>query len=187
MSGDRPEQVSEEILDEVRRFHAAVDVMVAELVERLPGPMVCGPGCSDCCIDDLKVFPVEAELIRTHAPALLSADVPHPPGKCAFLDESGSCRVYPCRPYVCRTQGLPLRWLEDGADGEVAELRDICPLNDDALQAMGSPLEGLAADQCWSLGDFESRLAGLQASLSGFSVELPRISLRSLFKAPDRQ
>ena len=184
MSGRLDETpVPVEILDKVRRLHAEVDSLAADLAGRIPGPLVCGRGCCDCCVDDLSIFPVEAALIRTEASDFLNSAEPHPTGQCAFLDEVGSCRIYPWRPYVCRSQGFPLRWLEEDQDGEEMELRDICPLNDNVLKTARSPLENLSPDQCWTLGDFESRLAGLQASITGFSPELPRLLLRSLFQS----
>jgi hypothetical protein len=78
---------------------------------------------------------------------------------------------------VCRTQGLPLRWIDfDAPDGPV-ERRDICPLNE-----AGEPIVTLAPEACWELGPVEARLAALQAERSG--VDLPRVRLRDLFRAP---
>ncbi|MBK7707050.1 MAG: hypothetical protein IPJ30_15135 [Acidobacteria bacterium] len=54
--------------------------------------------------------------------------MPHTRGACAFLDQD-ACRIYPDRPYVHRTQGLPLRWIEDDLE-EAFKYRDICPLNE---------------------------------------------------------
>jgi hypothetical protein len=135
----------------------------------------CRRGCSSCCVDDLKVFPIEADHIKVHHAALLSAGIPHSKGMCAFLDAEGGCRIYEERPYVCRTQGLPLRWLEARADLTV-ELRDICPLNDQDLEL--EPIESLSAEECWTIGPFEDRLAALQLSSSGTGE---RTALRDLF------
>jgi Fe-S-cluster containining protein len=105
---------------------------------------------------------------------LLSSAEPHPPGNCAFLDERGGCRIYGDRPYVCRTQGLPLRWFEEDDDGHTAELRDICPLND----ISDEPLGNLSEEDFWTIGAFEGRLAELQRE---FGESLRRVSLRQLF------
>ncbi len=94
---------------------------------------------------------------------------------CAFLDAEGGCRIYAERPYVCRTQGLPLRWLEPQGDLTV-ELRDICPLNDQDLEL--DPIESLNAEVCWTIGPFEDRLAALQVSSPGSAQ---RTFLRDLF------
>jgi len=135
----------------------------------------CRRGCSDCCVDGLTVFEVEAENIRNRHPDLLADAVPHPEGACAFLDPAGACRIYPHRPYVCRTQGLPLRWIDRLPDGACAELRDICPFNE-----AGPPIETLPADQCWEIGPFEAALAELQERIDG--GRLRRVALRDLFR-----
>jgi hypothetical protein len=159
----------------LRAIHAEVDASASALAARHAGRLRCGRGCSACCVDALTVFEVEAERIRRAHPDLLESGAPHPPGACAFLDGDGACRVYADRPYVCRTQGLPLRWLAEDEAGEVVEQRDICPLNEP-----GSPIERLPDDACWTLGPVEQRLAALQAELSG--GEPRRVALRALFR-----
>ncbi|MFH1568638.1 MAG: YkgJ family cysteine cluster protein, partial [Gemmatimonadota bacterium] len=94
-------------------------------------------------------------------------------GACAFLDAEGACRIYPQRPYVCRTQGLPLRWLDE-VDGATVELRDICPLNEE-----GVPIEELDAAACWTIGPAEGALAEFQARADGGQGR--RVALRGLF------
>lgn len=106
---------------------------------------------------------------------LLASAAPAPVGACAFLDANGACRVYASRPYVCRTQGLPLRWLDETDDGDIVELRDICPLNDDSA----APVEALADEACWTIGPVEEALAGLEARWDG--GEMRRTRLRDLF------
>jgi hypothetical protein len=76
---------------------------------------------------------------------------------------------------VCRTQGLPLRWVEQLPDGTPVEMRDICPLND-----QGEPVEALPVQECWSIGPFEDRLARLQIAVDG--GDLRRIALRTMFQ-----
>jgi hypothetical protein len=165
---------TDKALQEIARLHADVDAEAAHLFERHRGRLKCRNGCSGCCADDLTVFAVEAELIRAQHPALLFAGRPHPAGQCAFLDDQESCRIYAARPYVCRTQGLPLRWIETQPDGTSVELRDICPLNDG-----DEPIEALPDEACWAIGPFERRLAQLQAGADG--GKLRRVALRSLF------
>lgn len=160
--------------DELTALYAEVDREVAGLEERHAGRLRCGRGCSGCCVDDLTVFELEAERIQAHHGALLARARPGPTGACAFLDEQGACRVYEDRPYVCRTQGLPLRWVE----GE-EEFRSICTLNED-----GPPLVQLPSVDCFELGPFEARLAGLEARRKNLRPGTPlrRVALRSLFK-----
>lgn len=148
----------------IESLHEEVDRHSAALAARHAAKMACARGCSGCCVDDLTVFEVEAERIRRGAAALLASAQPHPPGRCAFLGTEGECRIYALRPYVCRTQGLPLRWLDDEAE---VEYRDICELNDVAV-------ETLSPSECWTLGEVEERLARMQA-------DGKRVALRDLF------
>jgi Fe-S-cluster containining protein len=136
----------------------------------------CRKGCCVCCVDEITVFEVEAENIRRYHADLLEYGTPHAPGACAFLAEDGSCRIYEHRPYVCRTQGLPLRWIDENAEGEVVEMRDICPLNE-----AGTPIENLPGGECWTLGPFEEFLSRLQSAADG--GEGRRVRLRALFAA----
>ncbi len=160
----------------IAQMHELVDRLVAPLAATHAARLRCRAGCAACCVDDLSVFEVEAEAIRRAFPDVL-AEPPHPRGACAMLDGEGRCRVYAARPYVCRTQGLPLRWVEEEADGAVVESRDICPLNAD-----GPPLEALPPATCWSLGPFEDRLARVQEAVDG--GEGLRVGLRDLFTPP---
>lgn len=155
-------------------MHAVVDELARPMLVAHEPRLRCRSGCTDCCSDGLSVFAVEAAVIARHHADLLEEGVPHAEGACAFLDEAGACRIYAQRPYVCRTQGLPLRWLEQDEEGPI-EARDICPLNADG----GPPIEELEADACWTLGPFEERLAARQAAVDGGKGE--RVLLRSLF------
>lgn len=165
-------RTTDELLEELHRL---VDEAAAQVAAGHGDRLRCGRGCSDCCVDDISVFEVEADRIRARCAELLAAGSPRPAGACAFLDEAGACRVYEHRPYVCRTQGLPLRWTEEIEPGVVAELRDICPLNDPG----DPPVEEMDEDACWSLGPFEGRLAGLQHAAG--HGEMTRVPLRALF------
>jgi|WetSurMetagenome_2_1015567.scaffolds.fasta_scaffold06450_4 uncharacterized protein len=167
--------LSHSALDAVIRLHTEIDRAADRLRTIHAVRLHCRRGCCDCCVDGLTVFEIEAERIRRHHADLLSQGSPHPPGGCAFLDERGGCRIYADRPYVCRTQGLPLRWIGSGPDGAPAELRDICPLNE-----AGPPVEALPSDACWEIGPVEARLAELQAGIEGGALR--RISLRALFR-----
>ncbi len=161
--------------DTIRSLHASVERETRRLHVLHAARLHCHSGCSSCCVDELSVFEVEAEHIRVHHALLLAQGVPHAVGACAFLDAEGACRIYEERPYVCRTQGLPLRWIEE-EDNESAEFRDICPLNQE-----GEPIELLPADACWTLGAAEERLALLQLASDKTAA---RIRLRALFKIP---
>lgn len=157
------------------QLHAAVSEL-AHAVEAAHGERIrCRAGCSGCCVDGITVFEIEADVIVARHEELLEHGEPHPAGGCAFLDSGGNCRVYASRPYVCRTQGLPLRWIEEDDEGGAVEARDICPLNDPG----GPPLEELPADALWTIGPFEERLAQAQRARDG--GEGRRVALRELF------
>jgi hypothetical protein len=164
----------EDALAGLATLRREVDARAAVLAGRHAARLRCEHGCTECCRDGLTVFALEAEAIRAAHPELLARGRPHRPGRCAFLDaESGACRIYAERPYVCRTQGLPLRWFDAGPDGVAVELRDIC-----ARSEAGEPLETLPGEDCFVLGPCEGRLAALQRQFDG---SLRRVPLRALF------
>ncbi len=160
------------IIEELKKFYEEVDRRVQELETIHAERLNCKRGCASCCIDGITVFQIEAENIKLHHAKLLQEEKPHAIGRCAFLDEANACRIYENRPYVCRTQGLPLRWLDEESE---IEYRDICPLNE-----IGKPIESLEPEKCLTIGFFESRLATLQSEFS--QGKMNRVALRSLFK-----
>lgn len=163
-----------DILSALDELYREVDEAALGLRSTHAGRIRCVKGCAECCMDGITVFEVEAGFIMRHAGSVIETAEPHPEGACAFLDGQGACRIYPYRPYVCRTQGLPLRWIDKTGDSTFVEMRDICPLNE-----AGTPVETLPGDQCWPIGPFEAKLAALQA-LASRGVPA-RVSLRSLF------
>jgi Fe-S-cluster containining protein len=164
------------VLADLDGLHAEIDRQAARIARRHGARLRCGRGCAACCLDDLTVSAAEAELIRRKHPRLLERATPHPTGACAFLDGQGAWRIYAERPSVCRTQGLPLRVLFEDENDEIAERRDICPLN-----LVGGPaLDELAEDDCWLIGPVELELAELARRLVGEPA--PRTALRDLFR-----
>lgn len=163
------------VLPALHALHEEVDRLSGDLARVHAERLRCGMGCASCCVDDLTVLPIEAARIQAAHAELLAHGTPHAPGACAFLDDASACRIYADRPYVCRTQGLPLRWLEEDERDEIVERRDICPLN-----AEGPPLEQLPEDACWLIGPHEQRLLDLQDESD---PNAPRVPLRSLFAA----
>ena len=89
-----------------------------------------------------------------------------------MLDDAGACRIYSARPYVCRTQGLPLSWIDSGPSGTV-EWRDICPINEPGLN-----LEALPAEVLWQIGPAEGKLAVIERC---WDPSMERLGLRALF------
>ena len=166
---------ADEALAALRNLHDEVDAEANALATIHAERLQCRRGCSACCLDDLTVTRIEAERIRREHPELLRNGMPHAVGACAFLDDEGACRVYEDRPYVCRSQGLPLRVLFENEANDIEERRDICPLN---LEG-GPPIESLDEDDCWLIGPFELRIARLDEELLGGQGE--RVALRYLF------
>jgi len=166
------------VLSEIEKLYTEIDKLTKHLCCIHAGRIQCRQGCSVCCVDDITVYEVEAQYILRHYPEVLKTGIPHPVGACAFLDGEGVCRIYAYRPYVCRTQGLPLRWMEELPEGKVVEMRDICPLND-----TGEPIVNLAPEKCWEIGPFEERLMRLQYAADG--GEMRRVALRTLFRTTD--
>jgi len=168
-------QMNVEFSARLQGLYATIDRQIAGLLKQYPYPLACRAGCRDCCMDGLTVFEVEAANIIHHAAVLLGDEEPFPPGQCAFLNSAGECRIYEYRPYVCRTQGLPLRWEDENTNGDPVEMRDICPLNEPP-----EPLTLLPTGYFWTIGSVESELARLQIELGG--KPLRRIALRDLFQ-----
>ncbi|MCA2004944.1 MAG: YkgJ family cysteine cluster protein [Ignavibacterium sp.] len=161
----------------LNEFYEEVDKLTSELNEKHKSRLKCKAGCFSCCVDNITVFDIEAENIKQHYSELLENELPHPGGYCAFLNEKGVCRIYERRPYVCRTQGLPLRWIEEINEEELIEMRDICPLNEE-----GEPIVNIKPEDCWTIGPFEEKLASIQRNYSDKPMGQNRVRLRDLFK-----
>lgn len=69
--------------------------------------LICKPGCSGCCHNDVSLTEVEAKIISeytgkkiNHSEALRTTS--HHGEPCTFLIND-SCSIYEVRPYVCRS------------------------------------------------------------------------------------
>lgn len=162
-----------EILNALKQFYSALDAHIHSIEEKNRSRINCKKGCFSCCKDDLEVFGIEAEYIRKNQTAFLENNSPAPVGACAFLDEEGACRIYDSRPFVCRTHGVPIAYLQEDEEGEF-ELLDICPLNEE-----GEPLEELPEEKIFQNISWEEKLATLQIISDQGRME--REKLRGLF------
>jgi uncharacterized protein len=171
-----PSQVTllESLLAGVGAIHREVDAVAQAVLARQPQALRCGPGCADCCPADLTVLDLEAEWIRLRVGDALRGEVPSASG-CAFLDEARRCRIYPHRPYVCRTHGLPLVFFEEDEQGEIIESRDVCEKNRGAAE-----LGALDRAELWLIGPYEARLVELAEARPGDSPR--RRDLAGLFQ-----
>lgn len=165
--------IDQNLLNELSDFYKELDKAINRIEKYHKDNMNCGKGCKDCCIDGITVFEVEAKYIKHYNPALKNFRRVTKTG-CLFLDEKNECIIYETRPYVCRTQGLPLRWIDDSGN-EAVEMRDICPLNEKQIN-----VESLPQKQVWYIGPFESKLASLQFKYG--KGKMKRVELKTLFK-----
>jgi len=131
----------------------------------------CKPGCADCCVK-FSVLPLEAAIIAER----LSGRVPPlttTEGQCCFL-ENNLCSIYNIRPIICRTQGLPIGYIDEERGAiEVS----CCPLNFAEDYQFRS-------EELLFLDDFNSELARLNAlycKSQGINP-LQRIALSDLIK-----
>ena len=101
---------------------AKVDAFVERVTARHAAELACRPGCASCCHTRLSVAAVEADAIAAWAdgqPAAVRAAIAAgarraAPERCAALDDDDRCRIYPARPLVCRSHGVPIRLHERG-------------------------------------------------------------------------
>jgi uncharacterized protein len=94
-----------------------LDRVEAELAGWGASGTPCAPGCSDCC-RAMTVLPLEAcAILRDAGPAAESVHSDPSQDACPFLSEERRCRVYPVRPFLCRTRGVPIVYVN--GDGEL--------------------------------------------------------------------
>lgn len=167
-----------------------LDAEILSLSNRLP-KLTCHRGCRDCCEDDLTVFEIEAELCLRYHSELLDHGIPAPKGRCAFLGSADECRIYAERPYVCRTQGLPLRWYEETETGEILEEHATCRQNSIESVAPSAlerhtqvHLPTLRDSDFWLIGPYEERLSVIQGNLD--HEQYFRVPLRALFSKQEQ-
>ena len=99
-----------------------LDRLMHALSQRLQSFINCAPGCSPCC-RKFSVLPLEAALIYGSAPPSLK---PISGGEQCPLLANDRCSIYPKRPLICRTQGLPIGYVDE--TNEQIEV-SACPLN----------------------------------------------------------
>ncbi|MFO0620567.1 MAG: YkgJ family cysteine cluster protein [Polyangia bacterium] len=125
---------------------AKVDAFADAVSSRCASQMSCRSGCAGCCQVDLTVSAVEASTIVEHLGSLSATErralceedvspLDDSLPRCVFLSVTEQCQIYPVRPLVCRSQGLPLRYPSDFLPEDVVRVRvgggsvTVCPLN----------------------------------------------------------
>jgi hypothetical protein len=121
----------DDLLHNYRELRERVDRICREIEAEFGDYLSCHAGCDSCC-RHLSLFPVEAASLATALKGLSPSRADHirgrahsalPDGPCPLL-EDGVCLLYSARPLICRTHGLPLLTVQDGAQSV-----DFCPLN----------------------------------------------------------
>jgi Fe-S-cluster containining protein len=120
-----------EELENYRRLVERVDELCRQIEERYRPVLACRRGCDACC-RHLSLFWVEGLALARTAETLPAAEAARlrerarqsgPDDPCPLL-ENGACLLYPARPLICRTHGLPLL-----TAGEGERRIDFCPEN----------------------------------------------------------
>lgn len=103
-----------------------VDTFVEEKTKLFSSKMKCKPGCFTCCATKLTVTKLEAEAISEfiEEQKLELPSEAHHKNLCMNLNSEGRCLIYPVRPIVCRSHGLPLDYKEGAG-----KVRTVCPKN----------------------------------------------------------
>jgi Fe-S-cluster containining protein len=108
------------------KLRQQTDRLTAGLEKVHSGRMVCRKGCCHCCTN-LTVFPVEFfSIVEEMKLAGWSKPTFDAARTCGYLNKQGECEIYPYRPMICRTQGLPLAFYDDDAQGYSVTF---CPQN----------------------------------------------------------
>lgn len=172
-----------------RRLVDKVDETTAALSRRLASELACGPGCASCCHVELTVVGVEADAIAAHVATLplevraaIHARATVLDGRCVMLDDRDLCRVFPVRPLVCRTQGLPLLYPEDTIPIEAILRRTprgaitACPLNFQGEKPNAE--DAIDAERMDTMLGLVDRLDARERG-----IERPRTALRDLARS----
>ncbi len=94
-----------------RQLISDIDNHIEKLLnQRFSNTLNCRAGCDQCCIQ-FSVLALEAAILRHSADQMeLGSDIQN--GSCHFLVNK-RCSVYSFRPIICRTQGLPLAYIDE--------------------------------------------------------------------------
>ncbi len=118
----------------IQDYHQLLDALDAEIArvrEMHAATLSCGPRCASCCLA-FSVLPIEAAFLREAIAALppasqdrLGRSLAEGADRCPLLIDD-LCGIYAARPVICRTQGLPLAYVDE--EREAIEV-SACPLN----------------------------------------------------------
>ena len=103
-----------------RDLVARVDRLLGDVRRKYPADIACHKGC-ECGCRNLSIFPIEAlsifmaiqQLPIKTAAAIRQRAEAHTIWDCPMLEDR-ACGLYPFRPIICRTHGLPLQTIYNG-------------------------------------------------------------------------
>jgi len=138
----------------------------------------CKKGCDQCCMA-ISVFPVEFYAIKaeSHPESIHGLPDPQNDEDCRYLVDH-SCVIYPSRPVICRTHGMPLLYRSlEGDDWELS----CCELN-----FLDFDLGDFNQENCYPMERINSQLYLINKNfVAGFEdgkySETDRIPLAELF------
>ena len=126
----------DEPIERLAALAERVDADFAAIHARQAAQMQCQAGCSACCRARLSITRVEEAFIRRGMAAFSDerrAELSARTGEenremCPALDGDGRCGIYPFRPLICRSYGVPLRHRRPVALVNPPVI-DVCDLN----------------------------------------------------------
>lgn len=182
-------------------LHENVSQFFSDFHKKYSAEMQCGRGCSKCCVGGLSVFPVEAQVIVDWINGLDSAQRQELKAqwqtkqndsnkkktqKCVFLHED-LCTIYPVRPTVCRSQGLPMKVASSSpqdSDNQTQIELSLCELNFTNEEKLPAPAEWLDLDRLNTLLSIAQNFAEKSEQISGIEsvkeVSSGRVTLSNL-------
>lgn len=107
----------EEIKNAYKALREELDAEIIRLEKQHQKHLACKKGCDLCCMN-FSVFPIEFEVIREEVGGrflpvnLTEHDENQTPASCVFL-KNHLCSIYNSRPFICRTHGLPLLYMNN--------------------------------------------------------------------------
>lgn len=94
-----------------QQFISQVDELTEKLSALHKDHMQCRKGCDLCCMN-YRIFPVEYHAIQQSLQDNPVQTTESNDDSCIFLKDH-ACQIYEHRPFICRTHGLPLLYLND--------------------------------------------------------------------------
>jgi hypothetical protein len=124
---DNEQSQLETLITQYRKLCQYCDDVFATMQEAFGTHIHCAKGCAACCTLE-RVSPLEAYMIASFLQDSQISPIPElsdraisPQEQCVFL-HCNECTIYPVRPIICRTHGIPIVYPDQQGI-------DACPLN----------------------------------------------------------